>query len=73
MQKGENGVNHSRFFQQRLPCKGSEKKIHPHGKNKYQNNKAVLVHIHIGQNHGKRIGQQKANQCTDKRQGDGKP
>ena len=47
MQKIQDAVNDTCFFEKRLPCHGTQQEIHPHGKNENQYDKAVLVHAHI--------------------------
>ena len=65
MEKGEDGVNHTRFFQQGLPGKRTQQEIHPHGKDENQYDEAVLVHVHMRQDHGQRVSKQKTDQRAD--------
>ena len=41
MEKGKDSVDYAVFLQKRLPCKGSQQKIHPHGEDKNKYDKAA--------------------------------
>ena len=68
MQKAQYTVDHTCFFQKRLPCQCAQQEIHPHGKDENQHNKAVSAYVHAGQHHGKGICQQKTDDCAGQRQ-----
>ena len=43
--KEQDAVDHTVFFQKRLPCHGAEQEIHPHRKNENQHDKTGLIDI----------------------------
>lgn len=61
MKEGENVVNHSVLFKQRLPCQCAEKEVHPHGQNKDQDNEVVPLYLHVGKDHRQRISKKEAD------------
>ena len=66
MKHSENAVDDTVLLQKRLPCQGAQQKIHPHGKDKYHDNKAALTHRGLCQNHSQRIGKEQADDRADK-------
>ena len=62
----ENGVDDTVFFQEVLPCKSSEQKVHPHRKDENKYYEAGLVYISSGEDHCQRIGKDQADHCADK-------
>ena len=73
MQKIQDAVNDTCFFEKGLPGHGAQQEIHPHGKNENQYDKAVLVYAHITKNHGKRIGKQEAQSGCNQGKQESKP
>ena len=61
------------FLQEGLPSQCPQQEIHPHGQNKYKYDKAVLIYVHMCQNHGQRIGQKEADQSAGQRKAYGEP
>ena len=68
MQELEYDVDDTVLFQQVLPCQRAQKEIHPHGKDEDQYDKALLVHPQIREDHGERIGEDKAEYRADERE-----
>ena len=68
MAKGQYLVDHAVFFQKGLPGHGTEKKIHPHGKNKDQYHKTGLAYFHIRKHHSQGVGQDQTDQGAYKGQ-----
>ena len=65
MKERKDVVDHACLFQQRLPCESAQQKVHPHGKDENQYDKAVLAHIHIGEYHSQGIGEEKTDRRAD--------
>lgn len=72
VQESEQMIDHPAFFQKGLPCQRAEQKIHPHGQDKNQDNKTVLVRLHMRQNHCQRISEQETDQRAAQREQEGK-
>ena len=65
MKESKHTVDNAALFQKRLPCERPKQKVHPHRQDKDQNDKAVLVYLHISQDHGKRVSQKKTDDRAD--------
>jgi len=65
MQGGEDAVDDTCLLKQCLPCQGTKQEVHPHGQDKDQYQKRVLVDIHVTQDHGKGICQKQADHSAD--------
>ena len=68
MEKAQNHIDDTVFFQQILPCECPQQKIHPHGKNEDQYNETGLIDIFFGQDHGKRVSKDQADERTHERE-----
>ena len=54
-EEAEEAVDEAVALKQGHPGVGTEQEVHPHGKNKNQNNQSFLISFHIGKNHSQRI------------------